>query len=515
MSGGDKLRVSQHSGRSGSAKHNDRSFLTGRSTEWRQEHAPHIDTERTADNVVWTWDGQTEVEASERAWYAEAYQQAQEATNDRYRREGHTDRCKTTDQLYEGRLTRPEELILQVGKQTDGIAPEDLAQAVDRYLDRLDAWDVAHGGHMHILSIALHVDESSPHLHIRRVWDYTDRDGLTRLGQARALEAAGVPLPDPSKPAGRYNNRKMSFDALSRGWWQEACREQGWEIETEARPDMRHKSKQDYIRDQMAAEIDGLTAEADRSRQEAATARQEATAADRIRQDATRQAQEARQQAQETEKQLSTARQELEAIEERTRTLTAAEVERMAQSHKGFLGLRLVRADDWNRVMDTARQAEDATRRADAIEAERDGIIQQAQEQAQELTRQATQERDKARKQRDVLRAERDALAKESERLAVTTKAAQEMLPEYEEVRGGILATKLIGLLSYSPRPKHLTTDPQPGRLIASVDKALDSAIKQIPRDLMPEPLQELQRATEQLETHARAVKDLTDDLEL
>lgn len=285
MSGGEQLRVSQHSGRQGSAKHNDRSFMVGRSNEWRLEHAPHIDTTRTVENVVWTWDGQTDIETSERTWYEQEYQQAQERTNDRYRREGHADRCKTTDQLYEGRLTRPEEMILQVGTQADNIDPAEFAQAVDRYLDKLDEWDTAHGGHMHILSIALHVDESSPHLHIRRVWDYRDGDGLTRLGQARALEAAGVPLPDPTKPTGRYNNRKMSFDSMARGWWQECCREQGWDIETESRPGMRHKDKRDYIRDQIAAELD--------------TARQEATAADRIRQNATRQAEDAQQRAQE------------------------------------------------------------------------------------------------------------------------------------------------------------------------------------------------------------------------
>lgn len=493
MSGSDKLRVSQHSGRQGSAKHNDRSFLMGRSDSWRQEHAPHIDTARMGQNVCWTWDGQTNVEASERAWYAEAYQQAQEQTNARYRREGHADRCKTTDQLYEGRLTRPEELILQVGKQTDAIDPADLAQAVDRYLDKLDEWDTAHGEHMHILSIALHVDEASPHLHIRRVWDYTDRDGLCRLGQAKALEAAGVPLPDPSKPTGRYNNRKMSFDAQARGWWQEACKEQGWEIETEARPGMRHKEKRDYIYDQMTAELD--------------RARQEATKADTARQ-------EARQQAQETERQLSIARQELEVIEERTRTLTAEEVERMQNQHRGFFGLRLVRSDDWERVMDTARQAEQATARADAIEQERDTILRQAQEQAQELTRQAAQERaealrerDRARQQRDGLRRERDAIAKD----------AQEWIKRASDDRGVYLtgylktermASKLVALMEY-----------QEGWMLKSLDETMDRYISSIPAPMMPDSmrkmLKEFREQDAQIETRERAVKDLTDDLEL
>lgn len=264
MSKKASLRASQHSGREGSGRHNDRSFLTGRSAAWIQEHADHIDTTRTSENQVITWDHQTDIERSERAWYAQTYGPAQEETNRRYVRERHPDRCKTTDDLYEGRLTRPEEMILQVGSKdarADVVAFIDAYQA---YQVRLEAWNRAHGGHMHILSMALHMDETTPHIHIRRVWDYQDRDGLTRLGQAKALEQAGIELPDPTKPAGRYNNRKMTFDALARGWWQEACRAHGLEIETEPLPDRRHKAKADYIRDQMAQEIDDLTTDRDR-----------------------------------------------------------------------------------------------------------------------------------------------------------------------------------------------------------------------------------------------------------
>ena len=503
MSGGERLRVSQHSGRQGSAKHNDRSFMVGRSNEWRLEHAPHIDTARTVENVVWTWDGQTDIETSERTWYEQEYQQAQERTNDRYRREGHADRCKTTDQLYEGRLTRPEEMILQVGTQADNIDPAEFAQAVDKYLDKLDEWDTAHGGHMHILSIALHVDESSPHLHIRRVWDYTDRDGLTRLGQARALESAGIPLPDPSKPVGRYNNRKMSFDSLARGWWQEACRAQGWEIETEARPDMRHKDKAAYIYDQIAAELDTVRQERDDMTAQADKARQDATAADRVRQDATRQAQE-------TERRLSDARTELEAIEARTRALTAAEVERIAQSHKGFLGLRLVRSDDWERVMSTAKTAEQATARADAIEQERDGILRQAREQADALAQQATRERDAAVRERDKARQQRDGLRRERDMLA---KDVQSWIDKASDNRGVYLtgylstermATKLVALMEY-----------QDARQLMRIDRLMDDCIREMPDYMRDELLRDIQEQDTQLEEHKRVVKDLTDDLEL
>lgn len=262
------LRASQHSGREGSGRHNDRSFLAGRSEDWIREHADHIDPSRTSENQVYTWDGQTDIERSERAWYDRTYGQAQEKTNSRYIREGHPDRCKTTDDLYDGKLTRPEEMILQVGNRDVRADEQSFIEALNDYLNRLDEWNESHGGHMTILSMALHMDETTPHVHIRRVWDYQDRDGLTRLGQNKALEQAGVELPDPSKPVGRYNNRKMTFDREARAMWQEACRAHGLEIETEPVPDRRHQEKADYIRGQISQEIDALTAQRDSLRAE-------------------------------------------------------------------------------------------------------------------------------------------------------------------------------------------------------------------------------------------------------
>lgn len=269
MSKATTLRASQHSGREGSGRHNDRSFLAGRSADWIREHADHIDPSRTSENQVYTWDAQTDIERSERAWYDRTYRQAQEKTNSRYIREGHPDRCKTTDDLYDGKLTRPEEMILQVGNRDVRADDQAFIDALNDYLNRLDEWNQSHGDHMTILSMALHMDETTPHVHIRRVWDYQDRDGLTRLGQNRALEQAGVELPDPSKPVGRYNNRKMSFDREARAMWQEACRAHGLEIETEPVPDRRHQDKADYIRGQMSQEIDALTAQRDGLRAEA------------------------------------------------------------------------------------------------------------------------------------------------------------------------------------------------------------------------------------------------------
>ena len=91
------------------------------------------------------------------------------------------------------------------------------------------------------------------------MWQHKDKDGnLTMGGMAEALEAAGVPLPDPAKPVGKMNNRKMTFDRICRDKWVEICEAHGYVIEHE--PDPKHKShlsKAEFIElQERTAELD-------------------------------------------------------------------------------------------------------------------------------------------------------------------------------------------------------------------------------------------------------------------
>lgn len=257
------MKAVMHNGREGSGKHNDRTFLQGKSEQDQQDMAPHIDSDMTAMNRTWRighkdkgWVSGAggDIEAAERAYYKKAYSAAQDAKNARYRAQRHPERCRSTDDLYTGKLTRPEEQILQIGSKDDQISPETFYACVKDYIKGIEDWNRAHGRHMRILSIAIHFDEATPHAHIRRVWEYEGRDGRT-IGQDKALEAAGVPLPDPSKPKGRHNNRKMTFDRDMRDMWLDICERHGLDIDREPVPDMRHKDKADFIRDQIAQEI--------------------------------------------------------------------------------------------------------------------------------------------------------------------------------------------------------------------------------------------------------------------
>ena len=276
------MKAVMHNGRQGSGKHNDRTFLQDKSAQERREMAPHIDEAKTADNMVWRvgrkgWHKGAggDIEAAERDYYRRRYGAAQEAKNARYRAQRHPERCRSTDDLYTGKLTRPEEQILQIGSKDEQVDPEVFRACVMDYIKELNEWNRAHGHHMQILSVSIHFDETSPHTHIRRVWEYEGRDGRA-LGQDKALEAAGVPLPDPGKAKGRHNNRKMVFDAAMREKWLDICEAHGLQIDREPVPDMRHKDKADFIRDQQEAVLADLRTQTDKARAEAEKARSEA-----------------------------------------------------------------------------------------------------------------------------------------------------------------------------------------------------------------------------------------------
>lgn len=72
------------------------------------------------------------------------------------------------------------------------------------------------GTHVHIIDWALHLDESTPHIHERHVFDCKNNYGKLCPQQEKALEELGVSLPNPDKKKGRNNSRKQTFDAECR-----------------------------------------------------------------------------------------------------------------------------------------------------------------------------------------------------------------------------------------------------------------------------------------------------------
>ena len=99
-----------------------------------------------------------------------------------------------------------------------------------------------------MLDWALHLDESTPHIHERHVFDCENKYGEVAPQQEKALEALGFDLPDPGKPLSRRNNRKITFDAACRKMLFEIAKRHGLDLEEEAEyGNRKYLEKQDFI----------------------------------------------------------------------------------------------------------------------------------------------------------------------------------------------------------------------------------------------------------------------------
>lgn len=193
---------------------------------------------------------------AEALYYEKRYKGYIDALNERYKASGHAERCKSIDDLLKGSKTRPEEFILQIGSLKDGTCDKTtLNECLIDYIQQLKEWDNKHGNHMHLLNFAVHFDETTPHAHFRRVWDYEDKYGNLRINQEQALKAAGIERPDLSKPEGRYNNRKMTFDKMAREMWYEILKKHGLEIETNPLPRKKNQITEKFIESQISDKV--------------------------------------------------------------------------------------------------------------------------------------------------------------------------------------------------------------------------------------------------------------------
>ena len=248
------MRASSQNARiKGTAKqrHNDRQFDVSKSE--------HIDAARTGHNRIVSWRGDRSegFEADELEYYNRTYGDYLNAYNSECMRQGHRERCKTMEQYLHAKKSKPEESIYQIGDMTDHVDAQTLWKCYIDLMQYLATWNSEHGNPMKILDVALHDDEATPHIHQRRVWQYHDEQGRLRVGQERALKEAGIDLPAPDMPEGRYNNRKMTFDSIIRDKWLDICEEHGIKIDRDPLPNGRkHKDKEEYIRDQVDKLID-------------------------------------------------------------------------------------------------------------------------------------------------------------------------------------------------------------------------------------------------------------------
>ena len=255
------MRATRHNGRSGkhgvyNPRHNDRQFDVSNSE--------HIDAEREKQNIYWDCYrgyvqnpsneilsnlGAIEPDVSfhdiEKMYYEDHYYNFIQGQNARNEKNRHSERNRTTEDLLKNKMTCPEETIFQIGKEGEHISGTQLFQVADTFMKKFEGM---FGDHVHNLDFALHMDETTPHIHERHVFDCENKYGELCPQQEKALEALGIPLPNPDKPRGRNNNRKMTFDLICRNLLLDICREQGLEIEEEPEyGGKKYLEKQEFI----------------------------------------------------------------------------------------------------------------------------------------------------------------------------------------------------------------------------------------------------------------------------
>ena len=261
------MKLTRHNGRTGkngvyNPKHNDRQFNI--------DNSDHIDLERAKRNVYWDcYNGirsasvtgkEDEIvdsfEEVEQLFYKIHYQDYVEGQNARNLKNHHPERNRTTDDIRTHKKTCPEETIYQIGTKDDYVDPDVLLIIVTEFITELSD---RFGEHFHLLNWSLHLDESTPHIHERHVFDCKNAYGEIFPQQEKALETLGFELPNPEKKAGRFNNRKMVFDATCRILLFDICKKHGLELEEEPSYGGReYLEKQDYIRIKQKKDIASL-----------------------------------------------------------------------------------------------------------------------------------------------------------------------------------------------------------------------------------------------------------------
>ena len=249
------MKATRHNGRSGkngtyNPRHNDRRFDL--------ENSEHIDAGRVRENIYWDcYRGYTTMQNREEdsqdisfekiecTFYQEHYGKYIEAQNERNARTRHTERNRSVEDLLKNNKTCPEETIFQIGTVEESVSYEILLAVVQDFTKQFTN---RFGSHVHILDWALHLDEGTPHIHERHVFDCENSYGEVAPQQEKALEELGFELPDPTQKPSKINNRKKTFDSVCRVILFNITKKYGLDLEEEPEYGGRaYLEKQDYI----------------------------------------------------------------------------------------------------------------------------------------------------------------------------------------------------------------------------------------------------------------------------
>lgn len=229
-----KNRTSNHRGRVGNAKHNEHNF-------YDSDEKNSFVFSVTENKIL-----EKDLEQSELKFY-NRYAKFLAEQNEKHIAKYNYNRVKTLEQFYECKRYKPIEEIMQYGNVDSEIpSEEDFNKMIADYVQWKCDWSESHGNHLHILNYANHFDEATHHSHVRGIWDYTDENGIIRIGQEEAMKQAGIELPEPNKPTDRKNTRVMTWTKMCRDKWNDICEQYGYAVERVPLPPRKGKSIRAY-----------------------------------------------------------------------------------------------------------------------------------------------------------------------------------------------------------------------------------------------------------------------------
>lgn len=262
------MRLTYHSSGSGvktGGKHNDRSF--------NLDKASHIDATKTNKNlyivrsliedeqnkyIIYNENKKNQFTFDEREqlFYEYEFKNYIDQRNASARKNGHLERCINADKMRHTRRYEPREIIIEIGNRNQSVDSKTLADVFSEFLK----WhDEKFGSNIKTLNAAFHFDEATPHVHWRRVFEYTDKNGNKQPSMEQALRQLGYQRPDLNRPEGKYNNRQMVYTKDCRNKLIALCQERSIELELEPKkrtPNQQNLSKGEFLIQQQDEEIE-------------------------------------------------------------------------------------------------------------------------------------------------------------------------------------------------------------------------------------------------------------------
>lgn len=281
---------------------------------------PHIDQERMNENMYVECQSKGKLvqhpngfnaTITEKKSYIATYGEGLEARNERYKREGHSDRCRTMQQFLKDPKTAPLESIFQIGNTHSDMKRDELKKAlINAFNEFYSELRKNYKKNLIPLDIALHMDEATPHIHFRYTLGALDKYGYFVPNQNAALKEMGFERNDPTKPKSRYNNALISFSDHTRELFYQCCERQGLTIDRAVQnPSRRQEEIHQFKLRKAHEELDTLQQEKSTITEELVQARQEAT--------------EARVKAQEAREAVEQAKTDIQALEGRVKVVEA------------------------------------------------------------------------------------------------------------------------------------------------------------------------------------------------